>query len=91
MRILLSVSMAPKPILAQRECVARWGSVAACQRMDGTGSTPTLSYDDSEKAKHRVCLRKAHGPDDVSAELLATWGPVASWQVYYLLCSDCRP
>lgn len=55
---------------------------------DGSGSSPTLSFDVFVEAKHHLHMRKAPVRDDVPAELLAKWGPVADATVYSL-CS-CR-
>lgn len=74
-------------ILAQRERIATWESIAACQRRDGAGSSPAESFDDDVEATHRLRLRKARGRDDVPAELLATWDSVAAAQVYSLSCA----
>lgn len=68
-------------VLAYREGVAKWESIVACKRRDGSGSTPTLSFDEHMEAKDRLHPRKALGHDDVPAELLVTWGHVADIQV----------
>lgn len=58
-------------ILAQRERVARWKGIVACERRGRTGSSPMLSSGDDVEAKHRLCVGRALGHDKAPAELPA--------------------
>lgn len=51
------------------EGIARGDSIAACERRDGTGSRPMLSFSDYIEATRRLRMGKAPGRDHVPAEL----------------------